>query len=321
MNDTNKPVSKVLVLEHCPESLEILRQFCDTQGLIGVKVNPDHVMKVLASTLDLGAILLSEGYAGGLDKTLELGRYIRTTRPELPLFIRQENAAVLPEKPGLSQLATTLYTRTDLKPLQDALDKYLFTLLYPDSLITGIAELSLAALAHQFPQYKASNSVPYVVRDRIIFGEVFTLIPLESSWFKGYMLLQTEEASILSLAPRDASASVQDKTNFRLVNNLLSEITNLIWGAFKNRYIPVDDPGCNAMAQVPIVINHAHHYISFGSDHPHLCFQYSLSNDEGTVLARFQQWFIFNLNWSPDQYREIPENMAEMVESGELELF
>ena len=40
------------------------------------------------------------------------------------------------------------------------------------------------------------------MRDRIIFGEVFSLIPLESTWCRGYMMMQAEEQPILDLLDR-----------------------------------------------------------------------------------------------------------------------
>ncbi|MEY4194042.1 MAG: hypothetical protein RLZZ226_410 [Pseudomonadota bacterium] len=313
LNTPQTILSKVLVLENDPDCLDRLKRFCDAEGLIGVRVTPGHLLKVLNSTLDLGAILLAEPYAGSALETLVLARYIRQSRPELPIFLRQEESGGTDAVDGLTALASACYTRTDMTPLRQGLNRYLFSLLYPDSLVNGIMELSLNALAHQFTDLTVACNAPCLVRDRIIFGEVFTLIPLESSWFKGYMLLQTEETGLLQL--------VETHTDFRRVNNLLSEITNLIWGAFKNRYIPADDPGTRSPVQVPIVINHAHHYVSFGSDHPHLCFEYTLANPTGEVILNFQQWFVFNLNWSPERFHEVADCMADLVESGELELF
>lgn len=322
MNTLPKTIlSKVMVLETDPDCLEQLKRFCDTEGLIGVRVNPGHVVTVLGSTLDLGALILAETYCGTLEDTLKLAQHIRQSRPELPLFLRRETPSGHAQARELENLANGVYRREDITPLKVSLNQYLFSMLYPDSMVHGIMELSLNALSHQFAGLSVSCRTPSLVKDRIIFGEVFTLIPLESSWFKGYMLLQTSEAGIMQLASGNNESGWSNLTGFRSVNNILSEITNLIWGAFKNRYIPADDPGTLSPVQVPIVINHAHHYVSFGSDHPHLCFEYTLKNHLDEEQVSFQQWFVFNLNWSPDQFREIPETMADLVESGELELF
>ena len=86
---------------------------------------------------------------------------------------------------------------------------------------------------------------------------------------------------------------------------MLREITNLIWGAFKNRYSGAASTERN-LSQVPIVINHLHRYISFGSDNPQLCFRYTLV-DRAHGQARslvINQKFVFNLNWNPDDFSE-----------------
>ena len=75
-------------------------------------------------------------------------------------------------------------------------------------------------------------------------------------------------------------------------------------------------------SQVPIIINHLHRYISFGSDNPQLCFKYTLneSADAGHRLEIYQK-FVFNLNWSPEDFAENLTSVDELVESGELDLF
>ena len=60
MTDQTKIVSKVLVLDTNTSCLEAIKGFCDSNGLVGLKVQPGNVMAVLRSNLDLGAILLSE---------------------------------------------------------------------------------------------------------------------------------------------------------------------------------------------------------------------------------------------------------------------
>jgi hypothetical protein len=105
------------------------------------------------------------------------------------------------------------------------------------------------------------------------------------------------------------------------LNALLGELTNLIWGAFKNRFINGASHAAYA-GQVPIVINHLHRYISFGSDNPQLCFQYVLRDpsDSGRIL-KIHQRFVFNLSWSPEDFSENTQTLDALVDSGELELF
>lgn len=105
------------------------------------------------------------------------------------------------------------------------------------------------------------------------------------------------------------------------VSNLLSEITNLIWGSFKNRYIGDVNLAAGSQVQVPLTVNHKRKYISFGSENPQLCFRFTLTNpatdSPTTLFARY----IFNLSWSPEDFKEIILNADVMVDSGELELF
>ncbi|MGE6057354.1 hypothetical protein ACQJ2V_28405, partial [Klebsiella variicola subsp. variicola] len=80
----------------------------------------------------------------------------------------------------------------------------IFSQQYPNALVRGIAEISRMVLESQFPGMQVEIEQPYLVRDRIIFGEVFTLIPLESSWCRGYMMLQAEQKTLQALAPEES---------------------------------------------------------------------------------------------------------------------
>lgn len=162
------------------------------------------------------------------------------------------------------------------------------------------------------------RETPFIVRDRVIFGEVFSLIPLESSWCRGYMMIQTEEAPILNELNRRTSST---DAGFRDVNNLLAEVTNLIWGSFKNRYIGDRVVNSARHIEVPLIVNHKHKYISFGTENPQLCFFYLLTDDETGATIKVYQRFIFNLNWSPEDFQEIVHDSTALVEAGELELF
>ena len=111
------------------------------------------------------------------------------------------------------------------------------------------------------------------------------------------------------------------QVGFRDVNDLLGEITNLIWGAFKNRYIGDAARAAAKQVQVPVIVNHKHRYISFGSENPQLCFRFTLTDPTSDVATTLYARFVFNLSWSPEDFKEIPQEAAGLVESGELELF
>ncbi len=311
MEDAAKLVSKVLILESDPAAVERLKAFCDAHDLVGLRAQADTVLAVLKSNVDLGGIFLAEEHG------FALARSIHVLRPELPIFLRQREAAPLPDADrGVVRATWTTATVDELAPV---IAESIFCLVYPNALVRGISEISVAALQALFRDKVVQCEAPYIVRDRIIYGEVFTLIPLESSWCRGYMMLQSEEDAMR------AAIGLEDddpEVTFRELNNTLGEATNLIWGAFKNRYINYSD-GAAHLTQIPIVINHRHRYISFGSQDPQLCFRYSLIDpakpDEAPVQVR--QRFIFNLAWSPDDFKENKTSVEDLFESGELEMF
>lgn len=324
MSDEMELVSKVLVLEGDPQCFEKIKAFCDANRLVGLRVLPENVMAVLRSNVDLGGILLSEHYEGHAHGGLAMAQRIHAIRSELPIFLRRESRADLDDIACDHRFSLTAgYTIDSIDRLQPLLDEYIFSMSYPNALVRGITDITRAALESQFKGVNVQAAPPYIVRDRLIYGEIFTLIPIESSWCRGYMMLQTEEIALLELVKADKThIDPSDGFDFRNLNGVLGEVTNLVWGAFKNRYM--SDGVNNAhLSQVPIIINHLHRYISFGSDNPQLCFKYTLTDPtlpEGRAMVVYQK-FVFNLSWSPEDFRENETSVADLVASGELDLF
>lgn len=317
---TEKLVSKVLVLDHSPAHAAAIKAFCDENSLVGLKVRKNRLMSVLRSNIDLGAILYSESYGATPEENAEIAIRIHTVRPELPIILRRDNLPTLDDiGESLRRVFCAAYTTSDMSGLSKIIDEYIFSLVYPNALVRGISEITEGVLTSQFEHLTVSWDTPYIVRDRVIFGEVFSLIPLESAWCRGFMMLQTEEQPILDiLNTYDPQAG---GTNFRAVNSLLGEVTNLIWGAFKNRYIGDAAAASISQIQVPLIINHKHKFISFGTDNPQLCFFYTLTDENTGKAIKLYQRFIFNLSWSPEEFKEIVYDASDLVESGELELF
>lgn len=312
-------ISKVLVLDDSVEHSKAIKQFCEENNLVPLKVRKNRLMSVLRSNIDLGAILYSENYGGSPDENTDIALKIHTVRPELPIILRREKEASLDGVPdGIRRVFCAAYTTKDMSGLRKSIDEFIFSLVYPNALVRGISEITESVLTSQFKSMKVTWDTPYIVRDRVIFGEVFSLIPLESSWCRGYMMLQTEEAPILGMLNIDP---MFPESNFREVNALLGEITNLIWGSFKNRYIGDAAAASGSQIQVPLVVNHKHKYISFGSENPQLCFLYTLTDEDSGRVVKLYQRFIFNLSWSPEDFKEIVQDVDELVDSGELELF
>lgn len=317
---TERLVSKILVLDDSREHAQAIKDFCDGNNLVALKVRKDRLMSVLQSNIDLGAILYSENYGDTPEENAAIALNIHATRPELPIIIRREKAAALDDIPeNMRRAFCAAYVASDMEGLRKVIDEYIFCLVYPNALVRGISEITETVLAGQFRTLKISRDTPYIVRDRIIFGEVFSLIPLEGAWCRGYMMLQTEEEPTLDLLGRYRPCDAGG--NFREMNNLLGEITNLIWGSFKNRFIGDAAASPVSHIQVPLIVNHKHKYISFGTENPQLCFLYTLADKDSGREAKLYQRLIFNLNWSPEDFREIARDVENFVDSGELELF
>jgi len=201
--------------------------------------------------------------------------------------------------------------------LRRVIQERIFCLTYPNALLRGIAEIIRAVLDSQFPGTTVLVDSPRIVHERVIFGELFSLMPLEGNWCRGYMMVQAEGESLLALA--GPSAEKASATGFRVLNDLVGETTNLIWGAFKSRFL--GKPGAPSGIQVPVIVNHRHRYISFGTENPQLCFRASVTNTKTWSAATLYVRFVFNLNWAPKEFQETPRKLAGLVASGELEMF
>lgn len=320
----DKLLSKVLVLDTHQEHRRAIHDLCASQSLVCVTASRSRLMTVLRSNVDLGAILCAEDYAGSTEETVMLAQQIREARPELPIVVRRSTSADfdgLPE--GSSQVYCAAYSLAVPDSLRAFTEAYIFSLEYPNALVRGIGEITEEVLRSQFPGLTVRMDAPYIVRDRIIYGELFTLIPLDSNWCRGYMQIQAEEAPILDwlTAHNTVDAYGESAASFRYVNSLLGETTNLIWGAFKNRYIGDAAGFTGTRVQVPIIVNHKHRYISFGTDNPQLTFRYTLHDPSTGTDILLQERFVFNLSWAPEDFAEIVQEAAELQSAGEIDFF
>lgn len=317
-----KIVSKVLVHEFDAGVLATLKQVCTANNLVGLKDASENIDDILKSNIDLGAIFLAETY-GENESGLGLCQRIGKLRPELPIFLRREAGAQADLDPEIQSIIAGTYTLADIDSLQKLIDEFVFSMYYPAELAQGIQEISSQAFTGMMHGMNLSCDLPYLVKDQIIYGDLFSLIPLESSWCRGYMMLQAVEPMI-SDAIRATNAGLDaSDPSFKDTNAILNELTNMIWGGIKARYFSVKESLDEAhRTQVPIIVDHQHKFISFGSTEPQLCFRYVLSDPAGSIpdIVFFQR-LIFNLAWSPDKFQESNQTVEDFVESGELEFF
>ncbi len=320
MADQTFLAAKVLLLEHDPVQYPRLLEFCESLGLVSVPCAAADAMDALAQHKDLAGVLLAEDLPCDAPDSLKLAIALHRQRPELPIFLRRTSAR--PLNADESRAVTHPWASEDIGTLRAHIDHSLFGLRYPTVLVNGILDLSLNALRSMFPNAEVEAEPPYVVHDRIIYGQVSTLIALESTWCRGYMMLQTEEGALRQgMAQGMGYEGVGGDLGFRELNNLLGETTNLIWGAFKNRYIP-PQAFATQQTQVPIVINHEQKYISFGSQDPQLCIRYQLTDPRRPRQRPLiiVQRFIFNLLFEAEAFTEFAQPAATAT-TGELELF
>lgn len=324
MTDATVVISKILVLDDELASLAAIKQLCADSHLQAIKPNIDSfagVLDLLDSNLDLlGGVLIYENYSGQ-GRGIAIVHFIHNLRPELPIFLRRNtDAAPLTSKEA--QALCIAFDLSNLEPLRSALETSIFSRNYPAHLVRGITEMSLSALQSMFKNCSVTADAAYLVNDNNIYGEIFSMMAIDSDWCRGYMMLQTDAEQMLNLlrssAAADARAPIYDD-----LNSLLAEASNLIWGSFKNRYVGNHDQIKDLRhIQVPIIINHQRSSISFGTDTPQLCIKYSLTprNDPSAACAPLFQRFAFNLTWSPNLLDEHAAFEA-LVEAGELEIF
>ena len=323
--ESNNIVSKVLIHEVCTDAQASLKTFCQEQHLVGLRDATKSIMDVFHGHTDLGAAFLCEGKDADGNSGLDIGAHIRKIRPELPIFLRRDSTETpLPEK--YDGVFAGCYTTEDMGQLKELVENHLFSTYYPMPLIRGIQELSNEAFHTTIRNVRVECDAPYMVKDQVIYGELFSLIPLESHWCRGFMMLQTTESEMMQMIANDHTSLCNNNPSFRDVNHILNEITNMVWGGIKSRFFVNDDApkpdDIGNKIHVPILVNHGRKFISFGTTEPHLCFRYTIQseNDDSPPIEIYQK-MIFNLNWQPELFKEYEQAVDDMVESGELEFF
>jgi CheY-specific phosphatase CheX len=274
--------------------------------------------------VDLGAIFISERLESDKDGGIDLGKRIRKIRPELPLYLRRHSATGLSDlKPNEQRAFRQGYQIEQIADLAQDLEKSISSHVYPNDFVRGICEITQSTLQSQFKNLKLEVESPFIVSDHLIYGDIFTLIPVETSWCRGYMTLQANEEELVDfvLAEKTRFESPKNKNAFDQYA-FVGEVTNMVWGAFKNRFNDFQAIA-GTLPQVPIVIKHLDRYISFGSKNPQLSLRCVLTdpeNENAKPVEIFQR-FVFNLGWSPDDYKDNQAQMEQLVDAGELELF
>lgn len=316
--------SKVLVHESDPSVIAQIKTFCDANSLIGMLDLSRDILDVVKGNIDLGAIFMNNEPVDGVSAA-DVARKIQQYRPEIPVFLRLENEAddvnVSDTERGILFAGT--YTLSNLSKLEELVRSYVFSMHYPPALVRGVQEISEKSLISAFKNSNLIMGHPSIVRDKTIFGEILSLIELESSWCRGYMMLQVDKPGIVESIRSGRTALTPDQAEARGIDSMLSEITNLIWGGIKARFFTSNEKTESLYrVQVPIVVNHVDKYVTFGSDQPQLCIRYELEDqDNSDGIITIYQRFVFNMTWSPELFKESDMEINALVNTGELEFF
>ncbi len=314
-------VSKVLISDSSNKAITRLAPFVEKMGLVPL-IAKGNLLKVLDANQDLGAVFVEYK---SFQEYNELADSLFQLRRELPVFARYNDQSSREFLQNLSsQRFASIYDLDNIAGLESIIKKQIFNRSYPEEMIASIKTTTLDALDKNLADCNIICEPPYLVKDRIFLGDLYTLIPITTQWCGGFIMLQVDSGDLLyRRAMSDRNLHRKDDINFRDVSDILSEITNVIWGRFKARFSNPDmlkEGLCTF--QVPLVANHQQGHICFGSDEPHLCFKYVISD----VLNHYPdmvlyQKFIFNMYWLPEMFEAIDSSTEDSKNAGKLELF
>jgi len=318
----NQVESKVLVYEVDPSQMDSLRVFFNGHDIIGLRAeSSEGLLRILRENIDLGAIFLCEepDYKGvtGLD----LASQLHSIRAELPIFIRRDKKNdEAPMSPEMKRICTADYKTGDFVSLGELVNRHIFSRYYPNQVTQVIEESTIESLQEIIGGSRITCSSPYLIRDRVLYGQVASLMRLDSYWCRGYMILQAEEPDIYKLIAGSKTPLCAKDAGVDGINAILSELTNATWGKLKGRIL---DSGSKEVveykADIPVVISHSRSYLGLGCNEPLLAFKYEVDipGDQFEVMT-FYQAFAFHLLWKPERIEEKEATLKEFVDSGEL---
>jgi len=300
----NTVVSYILFHDENTSANNRIQAFCQDNRLIQLRESSSDLLDVLSRNINLGAIFLAEDSQYEQGNGLELARLIHQSRPEVPIFLRTAGIKGKADLPcELQHCIAGVYHLDRLSDLEVLIDKHIFSDDYPNHLVNAIQTLSTEVIESQLQGMSVEVDSPKLVNDRLIHGDLHSIISLESNWCKGHMMVEVNQDELGQLIRFDKTfLGSSDSSDFRDINAWLGEMTNLIWGVLKSKVLsqasagqPISD------VQLPIITNHRERYITFGTTRPHLCIKYTFRDNSGVLpdTTLFQR-FIFSVTWLPN---------------------
>ncbi len=303
---------KVLVYEPDTQTSSALVKALSCFGVDCILLDAKNYSQHLQQQIDVAAIFLpAKACADAL--TNKILNKVDIDRATLPVFFRHPKDQVEESDYQQHHFHYQLEDNGLDQPLQDLLYKRVF----PEHFVNQVTLLAEEAITHELVTVEIVNTQAALVTESILYGQVFSLIPIESGWYRGYLIIQTTEQDILDLIAQGKTQLEASQLDFRNVNTLVAESTNMVWGGLKRMYASSGEEKVSFMMQIPLIINHKHKYISFGSTEPHLCLSIQVKEPETGKILRIVQRFVFHLDWQPEHCVEhIPSD-----DDGEIEFF
>lgn len=313
---------KVLVYDSHPELASILNTAFNECSVQIISDSKKDIFELLDEHSDLGAILISEDPPYfGRDNLFLILKKIRETRPELPIYLRLSDKKCPPLSKKTKELCTDYFNLDELDQLATSVKEKFFQLFYPQPLVNTLRHVSSEALSQLFKNGSIYTDEAYLVNDQIACAEMFSLIPLDASWCRGYMMLEANQEEIRTLLESMIPDRSKEEFNFQTCNALLSEITNIIWGAVRGHEHTEEQP--SSQIQIPIVANRDGDRVTFGVSQPCLCFLHSIEITlDGIVRSiSLYQKFIFNLTWHPENFNHQTLQSTNFMQPGSFQIF
>ncbi len=314
--------ARVLVLDHRDRERERLKGVLEKHQLQGIVADSDEqLFDLLSSNIELSAVFLSQDDRTKGSAAFSTLRNLHYQRAELPIFFRVSDDHATP---GLNSEVTDLcaftYTHNELSRLDAAIPRFIFSTFYPLTLIREFQSITMEAFSGLIGKVQVQPETPYLIRDRIIYGQICSLIRLSSDWCNGYMMLQAPETELLQTVTSGRTPLLNSQISFRSGHDVLGELTNLIWGQLKATILDAHDQGRRGLvAELPLIINENRKYLTFGATEPALCLSYKIIEQETQeLLLEVHQKFLFTMTWRPEVYLENPAAIEHLLARGDV---
>lgn len=309
---------KVLVAEDDPLKRELIFNFCAAQRLIPVTV--DNIVDMLRESHDIGGVFLGQSAGSSVDQYLELAKNIRQIQYCIPIFFRTDNHNCHNE---WQQDFSLIYQIDNTLELEEFIKSNIFSYDYPARMLHDMEAMTKDALSSCLNGAKVNCSSPYMVIDGRIPSELFGIISLETEWCRGHMMLQAERQNTLRWIEMGHTIQACDDLSKYNLDSFLSEVINMIWGAFRYYYeseaARTVDLTCRP--QIPLIIEYANHRAFYGVENYELCFRYTVESDNNDLPElSFLQKLNFNLAFDLAKYQDPPMEYSS-DDSGSIDEF